>query len=170
MSTGAAAAPNPLPTPYDIVPIPYFPVEPGLLAWLAVGVAAILVGLLIARIPLSRRSAPASAVATAQRELAALSQRSPEAKELLGEASLIIRRLLAALGAVNLRSASAPEIRQLSQSQPEQIRPVLEAAARIEETRFLPSVSQEVAEIEIEALSTALREARDLFNKPRGPG
>ena len=155
--------PKPLPTPYDITPIPLFPIIPGTLAWLVVAALAVLVALLIARIPLSRRGSPASAVSTAEKELRLLRSRDLDAKELLTGVSLVARRLLTALTSHNVRSCTAAEIRAGAAEQPEPLRPLLLAAAEIEELRFLPALSRAQANVRVETLTEALLRARTFF-------
>ena len=165
-----AATPQPLPTPYDITPIPFFPIVPGIVAWIIVAIIAMVIAAIIARVPLSRRGSPASALNTAEKELRSLQSREIEPKELLSGASLIIRRLLAALTSLNLRSATAAEIREFAQAQPDSIQSLLRAAATIEETRFIPAVSREDASRFVEELQSGLRSAREYFAKPERSG
>lgn len=170
LQNGASAAP--LPTPYDIAPIPYFPSSPGLREWIAFVVLGLVALLLlqtrraggsgkpalhapkvIAREALSRILAEASAA-----------QISPEAmRRALFEASLVLRRLVGAATGVPAAELTSSELQAMAESETAPLsgpaRDLIRVALTLDEYKFRP------VEITREQLAASVRAAATIVEQ-----
>jgi hypothetical protein len=155
---------QPLPTPYDITPLPAFAYAPGLSDWLlVVGLLSVLCVLVfvVSRFRGKRRSLDPFAVAIS--ELGSLSaNRGMKPKEALARASLLVKRLGEHLNAGPLPHMTPRELHTFvaQGTSPELIALINEAAA-IDDLRFAP-------EILPEEVQTRLRRLENLVCTLRG--
>lgn len=104
---------EPIPTPYDIVPIPHIPWEPGTSVWgIAAGVFAAVVLLIFLARFFSRGNAKVRALRPLLSELSKLS--TPRTSVACERFTRLARRILSFLVGLDLSGYSADELRKLA--------------------------------------------------------
>lgn len=137
--------PTPLPTPYDITAFPVFPFIPAWYHWLIAALASgAFAGFFWYGEKRSRRRRPAlKAFAIAENELSLLLGEhtgSTVSREILARASLIVRRLLAAVEGMEFPAMAPNELAAAAQgAKSQEIKLVLANLAAVEGAKFQPS-------------------------------
>ena len=131
-------------TPYDITSIPFFPYSPGLIAWavFVVLALALLAGFRFAILSARKRGPARSSFDLAFSELkklARLARASQNKKEILARASLIVKRLLSAMGGRDISHCTAAELEEYAkQLDSGALQEVLTSVYQIENSKYQP--------------------------------
>lgn len=133
--------PSPLPTPYDIVEIPYFAYVPGILAWLAFLLFAALSVQLVKRLRRRKPKNHLRALDLAVEELQALTGvGSRPAKDSMAIASIVTKRFISIVEGRDLTAQSAQELRELQKGcQDKALAGLLERVIDLDTYRYQPS-------------------------------
>lgn len=158
--------PEPIPTPYDIADIPFFPSSPGTIAWIASCVAVALLWLL------SRARTAPSSTNFPQLRGVVLKEFDrygtlpfEEMKKSLGPLSLLVRRYLAALSGYAFDAASPREIEALLQDENySRFREVGNLLLAVEQLRFS---GESPSSQELMKLVSSLRREISTLDSPR---
>lgn len=155
--------PTPLPSPYDILPIPYFAWAPSLAVWLILVVAVLVTAILI-RISAGKVQAdfygPALDAAIEEIKSILLSPKFNDELELARDkASIVGRRALAAVQSMPFASMGPEEIRAASEDLQGAIKKAALALKDIEELRY-QSRDSELSREYIEKFLLALQSLR----------
>lgn len=131
---------TPIPTPYDITPIPYIPYAPGLSDWIALAIILAAGGVGIVRFTRYQMTRSASPLESACAELARLDGTVVGPSLSRGacfSASQITKRAIDAAFGTNLHAASLSELQTLAASHPSDIlREIVEILAGWDIAKF----------------------------------
>lgn len=112
---------NPIPTPYDITPVPYIPYAPGIRDWIVLAILLAVAGAAVIRLTRYRMTRSASPLESAQAELARIEETVPGAylsRAACFSASQITKRAIDAAFGTHLHAASLSEVQTLAASDP----------------------------------------------------
>lgn len=131
---------TPIPTPYDITPLPYIPYGPGLRDWIVLALILTVVGAIVFRITRHRLIRSASPLESARAELARLegAARGPYlSRAACFSASQMTKRGIDAAFSTTLHAASLSEIQSLASSHPsETVREIAAILAEWDVAKF----------------------------------
>ena len=153
---------DPLPTPFDIAPVPGVPFTPSLLLWLIV-LGLLLIPCILVVI-IGRRSSrkPLAPITLATRQLKELALESTT-KQIASEAALILKRLLAAQFGLAVEALSGEELTRMGMEERSELARVLAPLiGELDQVRF--SASEDGARIQAllnQAISVLLQEERE---------
>jgi hypothetical protein len=169
-----ASGASPLPTPFDIAALPFFPWEPGRAAWilLAVALAAVVLGSKWWSSRRDARSPIESAFAQVANHFSALLIReSPPGAADMERVSLLLRRLLSLCEHADIAGLTPTELSALAQKKAEPAtRELLSALGSVDTDRYLPPSSQRArsaARERIEELKRLVDAYRIQFERPK---
>ena len=130
---------TPIPTPYDILPLPVFAWVPGVAIWALVALILFLGFFLVKWICRSPRSEPQQALLLVRTELQALASSDLPGSEVLGRLSLVLRRYFSVLAGKDLSSLSLRELeRSLTSKNLERQASLANLLLGIERRRYSP--------------------------------
>lgn len=130
---------TPIPTPYDILPLPVFAWVPGVAIWALVALILFLGFFLVKWICRSPRSEPQQALLLVRTELQALASSDLPGSEVLGRLSLVLRRYFSVLAGRDLSSLSLRELeRSLTSKNLERQASLANLLLGIERRRYSP--------------------------------
>ncbi len=140
------ATSDPLPTPYDIAPLPHFAFEPSASTWIIFGLAALALALLALAIRYAglRRQSPARAAQTLRSRLLSMRAQSPQAntRHTGEELSLLLRRFLASRFGASIPALSRTELEDYYLRYPEKPwADLFRAVITLEDTKYSPQPS-----------------------------
>lgn len=150
---------------YDIQPIPLFGISVPLWGWISIGVLILLVALLLRHYTRAQRNnlkggSLHSQIATLERlSNSAINSGNTlaEIRAMLGEISLLARRILHAFGVIERPSLTGSQLRELALADPERENAeVLRALVEIEQLRFCAEVDQARAATALKSLASGL--------------
>lgn len=134
-----------IPTPYDITGLPTLPLAPGWWWWIAILGSSLFIILILRGLSFRTLKPQAEeALNAALLSLKELGAREPSSKELLAEASLIVRRFLSVIIGEETRSASLRELDAYA-SAASNLRGPIAVLKRIESLRFSEEIPPDTA-------------------------
>ena len=162
---------TPLPTPYDILPLPHFPMSVGVMAFVVLLIVALGIGWIATR-P-KRSPHPATLLYDISKECDSLKRRvegRPSlSREDLERCSRLIRRYLACYVSPEMESSGKVELLRKSETLSREQRALLSLLIEIEEKSYAPEDRAHAPSTLLETLSRAVRDAQEELRRTDTP-